>query len=325
MTVETTAAASFPDSRTDLSYLTEGGTETEIMFRHGHVLREFAMFELLDRPDAVRDLRDMYRRYLDVAARRGFGAMMAGLDYRASPDWGAKLGYSAHGLAEMQHRCIAFLREAVEPYLGQLAAATICGCVGPRGDAYALNETITAEAAEAYHATQLETLRACGVDLVWAATFNNVPEAVGIARAAARAGLPLNLCFTLDGSGRLRSGPTLREAIETTDAEAGAARPAFYGVNCSHPDEFGPALEPGPWLERLRCIRPNAVRMEKVALCKLGHIEEGDPAALGRQLGELAARLPHIDVWGGCCGTWDKHFEAIATEVGAARNAARRA
>ena len=82
------------------------------------------------------------------------------------------------------------------------------------------------------------------VDFVWAATFNNVPEAVGVARAAARTGLPLQISFTLDSNHRLKSGPSLKEAIEAVDAEAGDARPDFYGINCSHPLEFEPALEP---------------------------------------------------------------------------------
>ena len=303
-----------------LQYLTEGGTETEIMFRHGHALREFAMFELMDNADAASQLRGMYHKVLDTAAEHGFGAMLAGFDYRASPDWGAKLGYDAAALADMQARCIDFLREVSRPYATDLPDIVICGIVGPRGDAYALNEDITETAAEDYHTTQLETLRALEVDLVWAATFNNIPEAVGVSRAAARAGLPLNLHFTLTGEHRLRSGPTLREAIEATDAQTGAARPDSYGINCSHPLEFEPALEPGDWTRRLRAFRPNAARMDKIALCKLNHIEEGDPDELAVMMGDLARRFPHVDIWGGCCGTWDRHLARIAQAVRAARD-----
>ncbi|WP_428648185.1 homocysteine S-methyltransferase family protein [Roseibium sp.] len=310
-----TASNRFPGQQSGLLYLSEGGTETEILYRHGHDLREFAMFELLDRPAAVSDLRDMYRRYLDTAAEFGFGALMAGLDYRASPDWGTKLGYSLAALAEFQHRCIGFLRDVAKPYEGQLPAIRICGCSGPRGDAYALNREITAEAAEEYHSVQLQTLKDCGVDLVWAATFNNVPEAVGISRAAHRIGLPVTVSFTLDSSSRLKSGPSLKQAIEATDAEAGEAKPDFYGINCSHPVEFEPALEPGNWISRVRSLRPNAAKMEKVALCKLGHIEEGDPVELGQLMGDLARRYPHIDMWGGCCGSWDRHLREIARFV----------
>lgn len=309
----------FKPRREGLFYLTEGGTETEIMFRHGHELREFAMFELLDRPAAVADLRGMYRRLLDTIAGHGLGAMLAGLDYRASPDWAQKLGYTHADLAEMQHRCIDFLREVSAPYRDDLPDIVICGCVGPRGDAYAANRAISAAEAEEYHATQLATLRDCGVDLVWAATFNNIPEAVGLSRASARAGLPLNLHFTLTGEHRLRTGPTLREAIEQTDAQAGPARPDSYGINCSHPVEFEPALEPGDWTGRLRALRPNAAKMDKIALCKLNHIEEGDPEELGRMMGSLARRYPWIDIFGGCCGTWDRHADAIARQVSSAR------
>ena len=309
------AAKGLRASRPGLKYLTEGGTETEIMYRHGHELRDFAMFELMDRPRAVADLRAMYRRVLDTAARHGFGAMIAGFDYRASPDWGAKLGYSPAGLAEMQHRCIDFLRDVAAPYRDTLPDIVICGCVGPRGDAYASNRAITAREAEEYHAIQLATLRECAVDMVWGATFSNVPEAVGLSRAAAAAGLPLNLHFTLTGAHRLRSGSTLRDAIEETDAQAGPARPDSYGINCSHPVEFEPALEPGNWTDRLRALRPNAARMDKIALCKLDHIEAGDPEELGRLMGDLARRYPQIDIWGGCCGTWDPHLDAIARGV----------
>ena len=147
-------------------------------------------------------------------------------------------------------------------------------------------------------------------------TFNSVPEAIGVARAAARVDLPLIVSFTLDsGSSRLKSGPTLREAIETTDREAGEAKPDFYGINCSHPIEFMPALEPGDWIQRVRMLRPNASAMDKVALCQIGHLEEGDPEQLGRLMGELAHRYPHIDAWGGCCGTWDTHLAQIAGQV----------
>lgn len=302
-----------------LIYLTEGGTETEVMYRHGHALRDFAMFELLDNPAAVADITDMYRRYLDVAARHGFGALLAGFDYRASPDWGARLGYSAEGLRGMQHRCIDFLREVSRPYEDRLPRIAIAGCLGPRGDAYALNEDITAETAEDYHSVQMATLKECGVALVWAATINNIPEAVGISRAAAAAGLPVNMCFTLDSSHKLKSGPSLKQAVEATDAEAGPARPDSYGINCSHPVEFEPALEPGDWSRRLRLLRPNAAKMDKVSLCKLGHIEEGDPEELGRMMGDLARRHPDIDIWGGCCGTWDKHLDRIAHQVGQVR------
>lgn len=215
----------------------------------------------------------MYREYLDVAAKHRMAALMGGLDYRASPDWGALLRYSAAGLAEANLRSLAFLRDLAAEYATALPAVLVQGFVGPRGDAYHLNRTITEIEAEDYHAVQLATLRQARVDLAWAFTINNVPEAVGIARAAAAMGVPLAISFIVESGGRLKSGPRLADAITTIDAVTNAS-PAFYSINCAHPEEFEPALEPGPWIHRIRGLRPNASRMEKVALCQLGHLAD---------------------------------------------------
>jgi homocysteine S-methyltransferase len=193
-------AAEFPKQQPGLNYLTEGGQETEIMYKYGYDLPHFAMFPLLDNPRAVTELRGMYGRYLDTVARHGFGVVVGGLDYRASPDWGSLLGYSSQSLAEMQLRAIDFLHEVAQPHQGQMPALLYAGIVGPRGDAYELNRTITAGESEEYHSEQLATLARAGVDLVEAMTFNSVAEVNGLACAAARVGLPLSVSFTLDNS-----------------------------------------------------------------------------------------------------------------------------
>ena len=109
--------AGFPAQRDGVYCLTEGGQETEIHYRHGHDLPEFAMYPLLDKPAAMSDLRSMYRRVLDAAARHGFIAMISGLDYRGSPDWGEKLGYSRAGLAEALEQPGAGVSRARTPSL----------------------------------------------------------------------------------------------------------------------------------------------------------------------------------------------------------------
>ena len=312
-------SAEFPPAQPGVNYLTEGGQETELMYKHGFELPEFAMFPLLDDPHALATLQAMYRAYLDTAVRNGFVPLMGGLDYRASLDWADRLGYSREQLARMQERSIDFLREVAAPYGQSLPKVLYVGIVGPRGDAYTADHAITADEAAEYHSTQIATLSRLGVDIVEAMTFNNVPEAVGVARAAASCGVPASISFTLDSASRLHSGPSLKEAIETVDAMTGSDSPAFYGINCSHPLEFLPALEPGAWFERVRCLRPNASTMDKVALCSLGHLESGDPASLSALMGDLARRYPHLDIWGGCCGTWDTHLDEIARNVRAAR------
>ena len=310
--------AIFPPREAGRLYLTEGGIETEIMYKWGHELPHFAMFTLLDDADATEDMKGIWRRYLQVAAETGFSAVMTGLDYRASPDWGALLGYTPEELADMQHRCIDFLRDLQAEFEGDIDHIYVSGTIGPRGDAYSLNRTITADEAEEYHSVQLETLKAAGADMACAMTFNNVPEAIGVSRAAHALGVPLAMGLTLDNSSLLASGPSLQEAIEEIDFETGHA-PEYFLVNCSHPAEFEPAFNGGEWEQRIRCIRPNASRMEKIALCKLGHLEDGDPVELGQQMADVARRQPQMDIFGGCCGTDERHLAEIARAVKAQR------
>lgn len=308
---------SFPPRKEGRFYLTEGGTETELMYKHGFELPHFAMFPMLENPDALSRMRDMFRSYLDVAAKHEFCALMGGLDYRASPDWGELLGYSPASLSDANLQSIEFLREIAREYSSQIPEILIQGLIGPRGDAYERNESITENEAEDYHAVQLETLKKADVDSALAITFNNIPESIGVARAAAKIGVPLGISLTLDSNSKLHSGPSLAEAITDIDKETDQS-PEYFLINCSHPIEFEPAIEPGDWIRRIRGVRPNASKMEKIALCQIGHLEDGDPEELGTLCGDLARRYPHMDIWGGCCGTWSNHLNEIARNVKAA-------
>lgn len=311
----------FPAVQEGHFWLTEPGLETEIMYRDGFELPEFSMQPLLDQPNAIEAVRRVMTETLEVAAAHGLGAMLQAFDYRASPDWGAKLGFSAEELDKRTKDGLALLRGWAAPYLDRLAGLYILSAIGPRGDAYGTGGAITADEAEAYHATQLATIKESVADGAMAMTFNNIPEAVGLSRAAKTLDVPLAISLTLTTEGVLRSGPALGEAIEAIDAEAGDARPVFYMVNCAHPSEYEASLEDAPWLKRIRGFRPNAVAMDQVALCKLGHIEDGDPVELGQQLAAQARRYPWMDIWGGCCGTGAPHLNEIARTVKAVRAA----
>ena len=105
------------------------------MYRHGFELPEFAMFPLLYNPRAVPIMRDMYCAHLDVAAEYGLSFLLTGLDYRASPDWGARLGYSPQGLADANIASIEFLRDSAKGYKDQIPHLLIGGVLGSRGDA----------------------------------------------------------------------------------------------------------------------------------------------------------------------------------------------
>lgn len=308
------APCDFAGQKAGCYYLCEGGSETEIMYKHGFDFPHFAVFELLKDPKAVEALEGMYRSYFEVVAKNNMSALVGGLDYRASPDWGKLLGYSDQGLADVNHECIEFLRNLAAEYTSDIKEILIQGLVGPRGDAYKANKTITENEAQDYHSVQLQTLKSAKVDLVTAITFNNIPESIGIARAAKDLEIPLCISLSLDSSSKLNTGPSLSEAIDTIDAATGSST-AFYMVNCVHPLEYEPALDNADWILRVRGVRPNASVMDKISLCKIGHLEDGNPVELGQQVASLAERYPHMDIFGGCCGTWDTHLDQIAQNL----------
>jgi homocysteine S-methyltransferase len=148
-------------------------------------------------------------------------------------------------------------------------------------------------------------------DMVSAFTMNYANEAIGVARAAKAAGMPVVISLTVETDGRLPTGQTLKDAIEQVDAETGRA-PTYYMINCAHPTHFEDALANGEgWLKRVRGIRANASTRSHAELDQATDLDAGDPVALGRQYADLRRKLKHVNVLGGCCGTDFRHVEQI--------------
>jgi S-methylmethionine-dependent homocysteine/selenocysteine methylase len=187
----------------------------------------------------------------------------------------------------------------------------ISGCVGPRGDGYVPSGAMTAEEAERYHAAQIAAFAGADADMVTAITMNYAEEAVGVARAAQSAGMPVAISFTVETDGNLPTGQTLREAVESVDAETAGA-PAYYMINCAHPTHFAGVLDAGEdWTGRIRGLRANASAKSHAELNESAELDAGDPVELGRRHRELLSRLKNINVLGGCCGTDHRHVEEI--------------
>jgi S-methylmethionine-dependent homocysteine/selenocysteine methylase len=147
--------------------------------------------------------------------------------------------------------------------------------------------------------------------MVTAITMTYADEAVGLARAASRAGLPVAISFTVETDGRLPSGQPLGEAIRDVDEETGGA-PAYYMINCAHPTHFEEQLRTDePWLGRIRGLRANASTKSHAELDDATELDEGNPTDLGARYAVLRAQLPNLNVLGGCCGTDHRHVTEI--------------
>jgi homocysteine S-methyltransferase len=281
-----------------------------MIFERGIELPEFASFLLLDDDRGRAALRAYYEDYLELAAAHGVGFTLDTPTWRASRNWGERLGRSATEIADRNREAVEFALALREERGGE-APIAVCGTVGPEGDAYRPARLLSAEEAADYHAPQVEALVAAGADMVSAYTLSYVDEAIGIARAAAAAGAPASISFTVETDGRLPDGEPLAEAVERLDAET-ARSAAYLMVNCAHPSHFAGVLEAGgDWRERVAGIRANASRRSHAELDSSPDLDSGDPDELAREYGELVSALPSLSVLGGCCGTDARHVAAI--------------
>ncbi len=295
----------------DKLFLTDAGMETFLIFHEGTDLPYFAAFDLMKTDGGLAQVRRYYESFVALARRHGLGFVLESPTWRANADWAAKLGYGRDALADANRQAIALMAQLRDAHETPDAPIVISGNIGPRGDGYRPDAMMSAQEAENYHGEQVRVFGDTAADFVSAFTLNYVNEAIGIARAAKSAGMPVVLSFTVETDGRLPTGQTLKDAILETDAATGSA-PAYYMLNCAHPSHFQDTIDPGePWTERLRGLRANASSRSHAELDAATDLDAGDPVALGRQYRDLRRQLPRLNVLGGCCGTDFRHVEQI--------------
>jgi S-methylmethionine-dependent homocysteine/selenocysteine methylase len=301
---------SLPQLQGDL-FITDGGIETTLIFHRGLDLPAFAAFDLLKDDEGTAELRRYFEPYVELAAKHGLGFVLESPTWRASPRWAEEIGYTREELDQMNRKAIALMEEIRAAHESDASPIVISGCVGPHDDGYDPQVQLSADAAADYHSTQIETFADTAADMVTAITMTYAEEAIGITRAAAAAGMPAAISFTLETDGKLPSGQVLGDAIEQTDAETGNG-PAYYMINCAHPTHFERILEgAGEWRNRIRGLRANASTKSHAELDESTELDEGDPADLGRRYAQLRERLPQLNVVGGCCGTDHRHVGEI--------------
>ena len=167
--------------------------------------------------------------------------------------------------------------------------------------------------AEDYHRSQVETFAGTPVDLVTAITMNYAAEAIGIARAAQKAALPVVISVTVETDGRLPTGQSLGDAIKKFD-EATSTYPSYFMINCAHPTHFSGVVDGDEaWTSRIRGLRANASVMSHAELNEAPDLDAGDPEALARDYAVLKRQeLKYLNVFGGCCGTDHRHVHQMA-------------
>ena len=294
------------------AFLTDGGLETTLVFEDGFDLPLFASFTLLESPEGRAAIDRYMRKFCEIAVRDRKGFVLDTPTWRASRRWATELDISMAKLRAMHLDAIDTLRDLRDEYQTPECPFVINGVIGPQDDGYNPQDFMSADQSESYHSEQTEWFAEFGADMISAVTLTYVEEAIGITRAAQEADTPVVISFTVETDGKLPSGQTLQSAIEQVDEETGAG-PAYFMINCAHPDHFAGALNGNPaWRERIMGLRANASRMSHEELDNADELDAGDPVELGGQYADLRKLLPNLKVMGGCCGTDHRHVDAIS-------------
>ena len=182
---------------------------------------------LLDAPDSVLAVhRDFIEAGADVITANSYAATRRRLDPSGIEDGFARCNRAAGALA----------RQAADETERDVLVA---GSLPPIYGSYRPDRVRPVDELEPLYREQAEIL-ADSVDLFICETMSTAAEALAAARGAAAIGFPVWVSWTVadDGSGLLRSGETVQQAIDSLD---GIAVEAVL-LNCSMPESVEAAL-----------------------------------------------------------------------------------
>ena len=224
-------------------FLTDGGIETTLIFHDGIELPLFAAFVLMESPAGREALRRYYGRYLAIAEETGTNFILESPTWRCSREWGARLGFDADAVARLNRAAIGLMSELRAGFRGS-GRVVLSGCVGPRGDGYAPERQMARARPRPTTSTADPGLPRYGCR--HGDRDHHDPCRRGHRRRARRR----------------RRGHSVRDLIHGRDRRAAAVRrsaggggrrdrpatggcPAYYMINCAHPQHFDGALQEG--------------------------------------------------------------------------------
>ena len=253
-------------------------------------------------------LKALWNQYIDVARRYGFPFLAATPTRRTNRETLALAGCPEDVIAGNVSLLRSVQQESgIEMYVG--------GQMGNRGNAYSAEGALSEREAYDFHSWTAERFCKAGVDFLYPSLIPSLSEAAGIARAIDPTGLPYLLSFTIQGDGRLLDGTSIDEAIGFIDSIT-LNKPLRYMTNCVHPRFVYAALtQPFNQTERVRRrfagIQANAAPLTYAELDASPVLLTSTPEELAADMMKLT-QLDQIRIWGGCCGTDQRHLECVA-------------
>ena len=200
----------------------------------------------------------------------------------------------------------------------------IGGCVGPRGDGYRAERPDVAGRGAAVPPAAGRDLRGHRGGFRQRAHAHVCRR--GDRNRARRAGggdARRDLVHRGNRRTAARAGESLGEAVEAVDERPAAlSRTSWSTARTRRTSRTSSTTRGRVARAAIRGVRANASTKSHAELDEAEELDEGDPAELAGRYRELRERMPNLNVVGGCCGTDDRHIDAICAVV-VRRSAAR--
>lgn len=258
-------------------------------------------------------LRKIYQSYIDIALEAKTPFLMCTPTWRTNQERVSRTQIKPSINIDAVH----FLQEIRESQKDGRENIKIGGMIGCKNDCYQPQEALSAAQAEQFHAWQIEQLKQGGVDFLIAETLPNVDEAMGIAKAIERSGLPYFISFVISRDCKVLDGTDLNTAIKRVDANT-QSQPLGFMVNCAYPSFLCAASQPAELFTRLVGYLANASSKDHCDLEGAAELLAESVSDWGDSMLELHTTYG-IKILGGCCGTGTAHLRYLVGDEQRAR------
>lgn len=270
-----------------------------------------AMASLVYNDIGRKALIDLWNQYKQVAETYKVPFLATTPTRRANKELVLRAGYTENIIEANMNLLKQIEQDSTTPMF-------IGGLMGCKGDAYRATDVLDVDAAREFHFWQADLFCKAGADFLYAGIMPAMSEAIGIAQAMEKTGLPYIISFMIKKNGRLIDGTTINDAIEQIDKSV-EKKPICYMTNCVHPLILREALsyefnKTQVIKNRFKGIQANTSNLAPEELDGSFVLKCSDPSVLAENIMELK-NIIELKICGGCCGTNTLHIEEIAKRL----------
>lgn len=294
------------------SVLMEGALGERLKREYGlEINGTVAMADLIYNDRGRQALGILWKEYMSIAQKYNLPFLATTPTRRANKERVSMSGYDEAIIADN----VQFLRSIRESSEMEMYIGGLMGC---KGDAYSNEKVLNIDEATAFHFWQADLFRKAGIDFLYAGIMPELSEATGMANAMSETEIPYIISFTIQRDGRLVDGHTIDYAIHYIDDNV-INRPVCYMTNCVHPAIVYEALShnfnrTATVHDRFIGIQANTSALSYSELDGAKDLKTSSPADLAGHVMKLKSTY-NFRLFGGCCGTDDRHMEEIARKV----------